>query len=115
MQLKQSLHHCFYLLNVQVFEGYLDVDDVGLSDYTLAWSALYYKSNPLCCIVNLLFFFQICHSKSGDINPMKIKSLVEAYVSRFIKHKGSKDSVKLDDIEISPSVKANGVKLKTNR
>ena len=46
---------------------------------------------------------------------MKIKSLVEAYVTRFIKHKGSKDSVKLDDIEISPSVKANGVKLKTNR
>ena len=68
---------------------------------------------------NINFFsFQICHSKSGDINPMKIKSLVEAYVSKYLKHKDGKDGVNIDDIELSPTPKANGeqrVKLKTNR
>ena len=49
---------------------------------------------------------------------MKIKSLVEAYVSKYLKHKDGKDGVNIDDIELSPTPKANGeqrVKLKTNR
>ncbi|KAL4224738.1 PHD and RING finger domain-containing protein 1 [Mactra antiquata] len=56
---------------------------------------------------------KICHSKSGNINPMKIKSLVEAYVEKFTKR--SKVSPKLD--EQSPGVKANGErgKVKTVR
>lgn len=29
-----------------------------------------------------MFFLQICHSKSGDINPVKIKGLIEAYVDK---------------------------------
>lgn len=32
-----------------------------------------------------LSLFQICHNKSGEINPSKIQKLVEAYV-RKIKH-----------------------------
>lgn len=31
------------------------------------------------------FCFQICHSKSGDINPVKIRGLVDAYVEKVIK------------------------------
>lgn len=32
--------------------------------------------------------FQICHSKSGEIDPHKIKNLIEAYVKKFrAKHK----------------------------
>jgi hypothetical protein len=27
--------------------------------------------------------FQICHNKSGEINPIKIQHLVEAYVKKF--------------------------------
>ncbi|XP_052270447.1 protein SCAF11-like [Dreissena polymorpha] len=47
---------------------------------------------------------KICHSKSGNINPNKIKSLVEAYVEKMTKH--SKDAEKSTDS--SPSVMANG-------
>lgn len=32
------------------------------------------------------FFLQICHSKSGEINPQKIKTFVEAYMKK-IRHK----------------------------
>ena len=37
-----------------------------------------------------LFFLQICHNKSGEINPYKIKELVEAYVKKF-RHSRKKD------------------------
>lgn len=30
-----------------------------------------------------IFFLQICHSRSGEINPSKIQSLIEAYVRKF--------------------------------
>lgn len=34
---------------------------------------------------------QICHNKSGEINPMKIQTLVEAYVKkiRYLKKKAA--------------------------
>lgn len=33
-------------------------------------------------------YLQICHSKSGEIDPFKIKKLIEAYVKKFrAKHK----------------------------
>ncbi|KAJ8298593.1 hypothetical protein KUTeg_022653 [Tegillarca granosa] len=35
---------------------------------------------------------KVCHSKSGDINPVKIKSLVEAYVEKFIRNSRKKES-----------------------
>lgn len=47
---------------------------------------------PLPSVTNLLchqyamflvFLFQVCHSKSGDINPVKIRALVDAYVAKF--------------------------------
>lgn len=31
------------------------------------------------------FILQICHNKTGEINPAKIQSLVEAYVKKFRK------------------------------
>jgi hypothetical protein len=33
--------------------------------------------------VLFILSFQICHSKSGDINPAKIKSFVESYVMKM--------------------------------
>lgn len=30
-----------------------------------------------------LFRFQICHNRTGEINPKKIKKLIEAYVAKF--------------------------------
>jgi|JYMV01.1.fsa_nt_gi F0F1-type ATP synthase membrane subunit a len=40
-----------------------------------------------CVFIYLLFLFvfvfQVCHSKSGDINPQKIATLVEAYVNKY--------------------------------
>ena len=29
------------------------------------------------------FFFQVCHSKKGDINPTKIQKLVKGYVRKY--------------------------------
>lgn len=37
-------------------------------------------------------FTQICHNKSGDINPSKIQSLVEAYVKKIRHSKKKKPS-----------------------
>lgn len=31
------------------------------------------------------FTFQICHNRSGEINPAKIQALIEAYVRKFRK------------------------------
>ncbi|XP_060068757.1 uncharacterized protein LOC132548874 [Ylistrum balloti] len=54
---------------------------------------------------------KVCHSKSGDINPVKIKVLVEAYVSKYKRDAPSKSSVKHAK---DSAVKANGeVKTKT--
>ncbi|XP_069132636.1 PHD and RING finger domain-containing protein 1-like [Argopecten irradians] len=54
---------------------------------------------------------KVCHSKSGDINPVKIKVLVEAYVSKYKRDNPSKSKVKRSK---DSSVKANGeVKTKT--
>lgn len=43
-------------------------------------------------ITFLSFYFQVCHSKSGNINPQKIQQLVEAYVGKISKgvHHGGK-------------------------
>lgn len=35
--------------------------------------------------VRVAFGSQICHNKSGEINPAKIQALVEAYVKKFRK------------------------------
>lgn len=35
---------------------------------------------------------KICHSKSGNINPMKIKKLVEAYVEKYTKNSDHSDT-----------------------
>lgn len=32
---------------------------------------------------NPVFFLQICHSKSGEINPVKVANLVKAYVDKY--------------------------------
>lgn len=34
-----------------------------------------------------MFCLQVCHSKSGNINPQKIQQLVEAYVGKLKKGK----------------------------
>lgn len=64
----------------------------------------------LCVITydNIVFVypFQICHSKSGNINPMKIKNLVEAYVEKYTKSNHSKG-------ETFPSPEVNGDSAKT--
>lgn len=31
----------------------------------------------------LILFFQVCHSKKGDINPTKIQKLVKGYVRKY--------------------------------
>jgi hypothetical protein len=33
--------------------------------------------------VCVYLFLQICHNKSGEINPIKISCLVEAYVKKY--------------------------------
>lgn len=33
----------------------------------------------------MTLLFQICHNKTGEINPAKIQALVEAYVKKFRK------------------------------
>ena len=51
----------------------------------------------LCCCLNMLYFLtfehsfclQICHNKSGEINPVKVKTLVECYIKK-IKHSRKK-------------------------
>ncbi|XP_033752451.1 histone acetyltransferase KAT6A-like isoform X2 [Pecten maximus] len=54
---------------------------------------------------------KVCHSKSGDINPVKIKVLVEAYVSKYKRDTPAKSKLKHAK---DSAVKANGeVKTKT--
>jgi PHD and RING finger domain-containing protein 1 len=31
----------------------------------------------------IVLFLQICHSKSGQINPVKVANLVKAYVDKY--------------------------------
>lgn len=63
-----------------------------------------------------LFAWQVCHSKSGDINPQKIQQLVEGYVNKFQKQRsrtGKKDkSTKTSSKE---KLKANGERSKSSR
>ena len=37
--------------------------------------------------------FQICHNKAGEINPVKIKALVEGYVKKFKYHRKRESKV----------------------
>ena len=61
------------------------------------------------------FPWQVCHSKSGDINPQKIQQLVEGYVNKFQKQRnrtGKKDKSAKSSKE---KVKANGERSKASR
>lgn len=45
---------------------------------------------------------QVCHSKSGEINPVKVGNLVKAYVDKYKhtrKHKKGEDTGKTLDIQ----------------
>lgn len=53
-----------------------------------------------------IFFFcygdQVCHSKSGEINPVKVGNLVKAYVDKYKharKHKKGEDTGKMQDVQ----------------
>lgn len=53
-----------------------------------------------------IYFFcygdQVCHSKSGEINPMKVGNLVRAYVDKYKharKHKKGEDTVKIQGVQ----------------
>lgn len=69
-------------------------EGISSGKFRVSWSLLVCLS---CCdtvkrlnaFSNLL---QICHSKSGEINPMKVANLVKAYVEKYKhmrKHKKS--------------------------
>lgn len=47
---------------------------------------------------------QICHSKSGEINPVKVNNLVKAYVQRYKYFR--KHGKKMDDDESSSSYRS---------
>lgn len=40
-------------------------------------------SQPAKSLLDFQFGFQVCHSKTGEINPFKIRELVDAYVRKF--------------------------------
>lgn len=45
---------------------------------------------------------QVCHNKSGEINPVKVGNLVKAYVDKYKharKHKKGEDSGKAPDAQ----------------
>lgn len=45
--------------------------------------------------------YQVCHSKSGEINPVKVGNLVKAYVDKYKharKHKKGDDSGKAQEV-----------------
>lgn len=44
-----------------------------------------YKQILYWALSKVGFILQICHNKTGEINPAKIQSLVEAYVKKFRK------------------------------
>lgn len=44
----------------------------------------------------------MCHSKSGEINPVKVGNLVKAYVDKYKharKHKKGKDTGKMHNVQ----------------
>lgn len=44
----------------------------------------------------------MCHSKSGEINPVKVGNLVKAYVDKYKharKHKKGEDTGKMQDVQ----------------
>ena len=46
--------------------------------------------------------FQICHSKSGDINPNRIRSYVEAYVNKV------RQAIKYENKKQQPTSQSQG-------
>lgn len=52
--------------------------------------------NPITQFV--LCWFQICHSKSGNINPLKIRSYVQAYVEKVQQLRKYKQKKQHDDV-----------------
>ena len=61
---------------------------------------------------------QVCHSKSGDINPQKIQQLVEGYVNKFQRLRQQSGSGKQpEQAKQSPKDKAkvNGERAKAPR
>lgn len=45
---------------------------------------------------------QVCHSKSGEINPVKVGNLVKAYVDKYKharKHRKGEESVKAPEVQ----------------
>ncbi|XP_035796503.2 PHD and RING finger domain-containing protein 1 isoform X4 [Amphiprion ocellaris] len=48
---------------------------------------------------------KVCHSKSGEINPVKVGNLVKAYVDKYKharKHKKGEDSGKVQEVQTEP-------------
>ncbi|XP_022045650.2 PHD and RING finger domain-containing protein 1 isoform X2 [Acanthochromis polyacanthus] len=48
---------------------------------------------------------KVCHSKSGEINPVKVGNLVKAYVDKYKharKHKKGEDSGKVQEVQAEP-------------
>lgn len=55
--------------------------------YVCVWQIM--LSITLYSMYKSCTFFQICHS--GDINPVKIQGLIDAYVAKYIKANSKKD------------------------
>ena len=63
-----------------------------------------------------LFTSQVCHSKSGDINPQKIQQLVEGYVNKFQnRHERTGKKDKSTKTLTKEKLKANGERSKSSR
>lgn len=52
-------------------------------------------------------FSQVCHSKSGEINPVKVGNLVKAYVDKY---KHARKHKKGDDLGKAPDTQAEAAK-----
>lgn len=39
--------------------------------------------NMTVCLTVAVFFPQVCHSKSGEVNSSKVANLVKAYVDKY--------------------------------
>lgn len=72
---------------------------ITLTDTSLVvFSPFFIQMNlkPQSCVLG----HQVCHSKSGEINPVKVGNLVKAYVDKYKharKHKKGDDSGKTRD------------------
>ncbi len=61
----------------------LKTQNLSHSHFSCQVQLLLTSQNSFC------FTLQICHSRGGDINPVKIRSLIEAYVEKVRKLRGA--------------------------